>query len=109
MQEMGHSLFRQFALAEAAAAGELGAKASFRLGAGFDTACATVIERGAFTLDIDPLEMLLGDVPLLQLGILIPRSPRPGPSSHENATEDLTFLSEGAFVARAAFRPYLDL
>ena len=67
MQEIGYDILRQSSLAEASMTGEAGSEAAYRIGEGFDAECADLISRGTFTLDLDPLEMLLGVLPVLQL------------------------------------------
>ena len=71
MQEMGYEILRNSALAEAAAHGGPGTHAAFCLGAGFDGTCTDLISRGVLTLDLDPLEMLLGVLPVLQLALQV--------------------------------------
>ncbi len=90
--------------------GEAGAEAAFRIGDGFDAECADLISRGTFTLDLDPLEMLLEVVPVLQLALHLwyrdHVPPRLGPSRLEQAAAALTLDTAGRFTPRA-FRPFL--
>ena len=102
---------RLSAHAEAALAGEPGVNAAFNLGLGFDQECAALIDGGTFTLDLDPLEMLLGVLPLLQLALHVwfaEHLPRlRGVSELESAATALSFITGGLFSPRAAFRPFL--
>ena len=101
LQESAYDILRKSALAEASLAGQSGTTSALQLGADFDQACADAITDGSFTLDLDPLELLLGVLPIYQLALYIWfREHRP--SRHtgrtlESATDGLDFLHDGIF------------
>ena len=70
-----------------------------------------LIDGGTFTLDLDPIEMLLGVLPLLQLALhawFAEHLPRlRNVSELESAAMALSFVTGGIFSPRAAFRPFL--
>ena len=112
MQEMGLAILRQSAIAAAPLAGATGADSARFLAAGFDRACAQLLEDGDITLEMDPLAVALGLVPLMPLALhLWFRGHRPGASAVPDIirqAQSLTFMNRGSFDPRASFYDFLD-
>ena len=71
LQEHGFKVLLHSARAEAASQGTSGKIVVHHLDQGFGYCAAELVELGTVSLDLDPLDMALGVLPLLQIGLHI--------------------------------------
>jgi len=83
-QRGGYEILRESAIAAAAGSGKGASLAVAALGSGFDMGIADAIRDGLIMVHISPLELALGYIPLLQLGLIqwyrnhLPSPPKDG-------------------------------